>query len=157
MKKPEAGSREALRTIVAEVRTGGRCVMALFAGPRGTGKTMAAEVIARELGVDLLRIDLGAVVSKYIGETEKNLERVFKEAEASGAVLLFDEAEALFGKRSEVKNSHDRFANVEVASLLQRIESFRGIAILATTKRQTIDPAFLRRMRFVLSFPPADD
>ena len=128
-------------------------ISALFAGASGTGKTMAAEVIANELDLALYRIDLSAVVSKYIGETEKNLRRLFDAAESGGAILFFDEADALFGKRSEVKDSHDRFANVETAYLLQRIEGFRGLAILTTSRRQNIDPAFLRRLRFVLSFP----
>ena len=108
---------------------------ALFAGESGTGKTLAAEVLANELGLDLYRIDLAAIVSKYIGETEKNLRRVFDAAEASGAVLLFDEADALFGKRGEVKDAHDRYANLEVAYLLQRMESYRGLAILTTNLR----------------------
>src|SRR4029077_9138824 len=126
---------------------------ALFAGPSGTGKTMAAEVLAGELRLDLHRIDLSAVVSKYIGETEKNLRRVFDAAEHGGAVLLFDEADALFAKRSEVKDSHDRYANVEVGYLLQRIEAFRGLSILTTNMKSTIDQAFLRRIRFIVDFP----
>jgi hypothetical protein len=126
---------------------------ALFAGPSGTGKTMAAEVLAAELDVDLYRVDLAGVVSKYIGETEKNLRRVFDAAEESGAVLFFDEADALFGKRSEVKDSHDRYANVEVSYLLQRMESYRGLAILASNLKGSIDPAFLRRIRYVVNFP----
>jgi hypothetical protein len=128
-------------------------ISALFSGPSGTGKTMAAEVLARDLDLDCFRIDLSAVVSKYIGETEKNLERLFDAAEESGAILLFDEADALFGKRSEVKDSHDRYANVEVAYLLQRMESYRGLAILTTNIRHNLDEAFLRRIRFVVSFP----
>jgi vesicle-fusing ATPase len=128
-------------------------VTALFSGESGTGKTLAAEVIAGELGLDLYRIDLAATVSKYIGETEKNLRRVFAAAEASGAVLLFDEADALFGKRGEVKDGHDRYANLEVAYLLQRMESYRGLAILTTNLRSNVDRAFLRRLRFVVSFP----
>lgn len=131
-------------------------VTALFAGESGTGKTMAAEVVARDLGLDLYRIELSAVVSKYIGETEKNLRRVFDAAEAGGAVLLFDEADALFGKRSEVKDSHDRYANLEVAYLLQRMEHYRGVAILTTNLRSNVDRAFLRRLRFVLQFPFPD-
>ena len=136
--------------------TGGLGVTALFAGPSGTGKTMAAEVIAGSLGLDLYRIDLSAVVSKYIGETEKNLRRVFDAAEAAGAVLLFDEADALFGRRSEVKDSHDRYANLEVAYLLQRMEAYRGLAILTTNLRDNVDPAFVRRIRFVVQLPFPD-
>ncbi|MEM9903918.1 MAG: ATP-binding protein [Cyanobacteria bacterium P01_D01_bin.44] len=128
-------------------------VSALFAGGSGTGKTMAAEVIARELQLDLYRIDLSATVSKYIGETEKNLARVFDAAEAGGTILLFDEADALFGKRSEVKDSHDRHANIEVSYLLQRMESYQGLAILTTNMQDALDPAFLRRLRFIVQFP----
>jgi hypothetical protein len=133
-------------------------ITALFAGPSGTGKTMAAEVLARDLRLSLYRIDLSAVVSKYIGETEKNLRRVFEAAEQGAAVLFFDEADALFGKRSEVKDSHDRYANIEVNYLLQRMESYRGVAVLATNMRSALDQAFLRRLRFVVTFPfPAAD
>lgn len=128
-------------------------ISVLFFGESGTGKTLACEVLARELGLDLYRIDLSTVVSKYIGETEKNLRRVFDAAEDSGAVLLFDEADALFGKRSEVKDSHDRYANIEVGYLLQRMEAYRGLAVLTTNQRAALDPAFLRRLRFVLQFP----
>ena len=128
-------------------------ITALFAGESGTGKTMAAEVIARELRLDLYRIDLAGVVSKYIGETEKNLRRVFDAAEAGGAILLFDEADALFGKRSEVKDSHDRYANVEINYLLQRLEAYRGLAILTTNMKSALDPAFTRRLRFIVDFP----
>jgi ATP-dependent 26S proteasome regulatory subunit len=131
-------------------------ISALFAGPSGTGKTMAAEVLAQELRLDLYRIDLSSVVSKYIGETEKNLRRVFDAAEESGAILLFDEADALFGKRSEVKDSHDRYANIEVSYLLQRMEAYRGLAILTTNLKKALDPAFLRRIRFVVQFPFPD-
>jgi len=131
-------------------------VAALFAGPSGTGKTLAAEVLAEELRLDLFRIDLSQVVSKYIGETEKNLRRIFEAAEAGGAILLFDEADALFGKRSEVKDSHDRYANVEVSYLLQRMEAYRGLAILTTNMRSALDPAFMRRLRFVVDFPFPD-
>ncbi len=131
-------------------------ISALFAGVSGTGKTMAAEVLANELGLDLYRIDLASVVSKYIGETEKNLRRVFDAAESSGAILLFDEADALFGKRSEVKDSHDRYANIEVSYLLQRMEAYRGLAILTTNLKSALDPAFLRRIRFVVQFPFPD-
>jgi hypothetical protein len=128
-------------------------ITALFAGPSGTGKTFAAEVLAAELRLDLFRIDLSQVVSKYIGETEKNLRRLFDAAEGSGAILLFDEADALFGKRTEVKDSHDRFANIEVSYLLQQMEAYRGLAILTTNLKHAIDPAFLRRIRFVVQFP----
>ena len=131
-------------------------ISALFAGPSGTGKTMAAEVLAHELRLDLYRIDLAPVVSKYIGETEKNLRRVFDAAEEGGAILLFDEADALFGKRSEVKDSHDRYANIEVSYLLQRMEAYRGLAILTTNLRSALDQAFLRRLRFVVQFPFPD-
>jgi hypothetical protein len=131
-------------------------ISALFAGASGTGKTMAAEVIARELELDLYRIDLSQVVSKYIGETEKNLRRVFDAAEASGAVLLFDECDALFGKRSEVRDSHDRYANLEISYLLQRMESYRGLAILTTNMKNVLDSAFLRRLRFIVQFPEPD-
>jgi hypothetical protein len=131
-------------------------ISALFAGTSGTGKTMAAEVLANELRLDLYRIDLSSVVSKYIGETEKNLRRVFDAAEESGAILLFDEADALFGKRSEVKDSHDRYANIEVSYLLQRMEAYRGLAILTSNMKQALDPAFLRRIRFIVQFPFPD-
>jgi ATP-dependent 26S proteasome regulatory subunit len=133
--------------------TRGRGISALFSGASGTGKTMAAEVLANALRLDLYRIDLSAVVSKYIGETEKNLRRVFDAAEESGAVLFIDEADALFGKRTEIKDSHDRYANVEVSYLLQRMEQYRGLAILATNLKSHIDQAFLRRLRFIVSFP----
>src|SRR3989440_8648996 len=128
-------------------------ISALFAGDSGTGKTMAAEVIANELRLNLYRIDLSAVVSKYIGETEKNLRRLFDTAEDGGAILFFDEADALFGKRSEVKDSHDRYANIEINYLLQRIEAYRGLAILATNMKSALDQAFMRRLRFVVDFP----
>ena len=131
-------------------------VSALFAGESGTGKTLAAEVLAAELHLDLYRIDLSAVVSKYIGETEKNLRRVFDAAEDGGAVLLFDEADALFGKRSEVRDSHDRYANIEVSYLLQRMEAYRGLAILTTNLKSALDPAFQRRLRFIVHFPFPD-
>ncbi|HEV8250452.1 MAG TPA: ATP-binding protein [Gaiellaceae bacterium] len=140
----------------AERSSRGLGVTALFAGESGTGKTLAAEVLAADLGLDLYRIDLAGTVSKYIGETEKNLRRVFDAAEASGAVLLFDEADALFGKRGEVRDGHDRYANLEVAYLLQRMESYRGLAILTTNLRSNLDRAFLRRLRFVVQFPFPD-
>jgi hypothetical protein len=131
-------------------------ITALFAGASGTGKTMAAEVLANELRLDLYRIDLSQVVSKYIGETEKNLRRIFDTAEDSGALLLFDEADALFGKRTEVRDSHDRYANIEVSYLLQRMEAYRGLAILTTNMKDALDPSFLRRLRFVVQFPFPD-
>ncbi len=131
-------------------------VSALFSGESGTGKTMAAEVLARELALDLYRIDLSAVVSKYIGETEKNLKQVFDAAEEGGVLLLFDEADALFGKRSEVKDSHDRYANIEVSYLLQRMEAFQGLAILTTNSKSALDKSFQRRLRFTVSFPFPD-
>jgi SpoVK/Ycf46/Vps4 family AAA+-type ATPase len=131
----------------------GRGISALFAGPTGTGKTMAAEIVARDLALDLFRIDLSGIVSKYIGETEKNLRRVFDAAERSGAVLFFDEADALFGKRTEIRDSHDRYANIEVNYLLQRMEEYAGLAILATNRRAALDSAFLRRLRFIVEFP----
>lgn len=134
----------------------GRGVSVLLSGPSGTGKTMAAEVIARDLDLDLYRVDLSRIVSKYIGETEKNLRAVFDAAETSGAVLFFDEADALFGKRSEVKDSHDRYANIEVSYLLQRMESYSGLAILATNMKNYFDPSFMRRIRFVIDVPFPD-
>lgn len=131
-------------------------ISALFTGSSGTGKTMAAEVLANELKLDLYRIDLSQMVSKYIGETEKNLRRVFDAAEEGGAILLFDEADALFGKRSEVKDSHDRYANIEISYLLQRMEAYRGLAILTTNMKSALDTAFLRRIRFIVQFPFPD-
>jgi hypothetical protein len=163
--------RDTLREIIAHVRQrakvyetwgfGGKSgrglgITALFAGASGTGKTMAADIIAQELHLDLYRIDLSSIISKYIGETEKNLRRVFDSAEAGGSILLFDEADALFGKRSEVKDSHDRHANIEVAYLLQRMEAYRGLAILTTNLKSSLDQAFLRRIRFVIQFPFPD-
>ncbi|MFD7247294.1 ATP-binding protein [Streptomyces massasporeus] len=179
--EPQAGWRDlvlherqtgVLREIVAHVRQRsvvhqewgfgatlrrGLGVTALFAGGSGTGKTLAAEVMAKELGLDLFVVDLSQVVSKYIGETEKNLRRVFDAAERGGALLLFDEADALFGKRSEVKDSHDRYANLEVSYLLMRMEAYRGLAILTTNMKKALDNAFLRRIRFLVDFPfPAE-
>ena len=166
-----AAQRQILRDIVTHVRhratvydqwgfgdrrARGLGVTALFAGASGTGKTMAAEVIGNELRLDVYRIDLSAVVSKYIGETEKNLRRIFDAAEEGGVVLLFDEADALFGKRSEVKDSHDRYANIEVSYLLQRMENYRGLAVLTTNLKSALDTAFLRRIRFVVQFPFPD-
>ena len=133
--------------------TRGTGITALFSGPSGTGKTLAAEVVASAVGLSLYRIDLSGVVSKYIGETERNLRRVFDAADEGGALLLFDEADALFGKRSEVKDSHDRYANIEVNYLLQRMEDYRGVAVLATNQRNALDQAFLRRLRLVVTFP----
>jgi ATP-dependent Zn protease len=127
-------------------------ISALFAGESGTGKTMAAEVIANDLRLNLYRIDLSAVVSKYIGETEKNLRRLFDAAESGGTILFFDEADALFGKRSEVKDSHDRYANIEINYLLQRMEAYGGLAILATNMKSALDQAFMRRLRFIVNF-----
>ncbi|MFJ9415746.1 ATP-binding protein [Streptomyces sp. NPDC101227] len=137
----------------AKALRSGLGVTALFAGGSGTGKTLAAEVMAKELGLDLFIIDLSQVVSKYIGETEKNLSRVFDAAERGGALLLFDEADALFGKRSEVKDSHDRYANLEVSYLLMRMEAYRGLAVLTTNMKKALDSAFMRRIRFVVDFP----
>jgi AAA+ superfamily predicted ATPase len=131
-------------------------ITALFSGLSGTGKTMAAEVLANELGLDLYKIDLSTVVSKYIGETEKNIRRVFDGAEGGGTILFFDEADALFGKRTEVRDSHDRLANIEISYLLTKMESYRGLAILATNMRNALDTAFLRRIRFVVNFPFPD-
>jgi ATPase family associated with various cellular activities (AAA) len=163
--------REILRDIALQVRerttvyerwgfaargARGLGITALFSGPSGTGKTMAAEVLANELRLDLYCIDLSAVVSKYIGETEKNLRHVFDAAEEGGAILLFDEADALFGKRTEVKDSHDRYANIEVSYLLQRMEAYRGLAILTSNLKSGLDAAFMRRLRFVVQFPFPD-
>lgn len=164
--------RDILREIVAHVRqrakvygswgfaaksNRGLGVSALFAGGSGTGKTMAAEVLARELALDLHAIDLSQVVNKYIGETEKNLRRVFDAAERGGTILLFDEADALFGKRSEVKDSHDRHANIEVSYLLSRMEAYRGLSILTTNQKNALDTAFMRRIRFCIDFQFPDE
>ncbi len=130
--------------------------MVLFAGDSGTGKTMSAEVVARDLGLDLYTVNLATVVDKYVGETEKNLERIFSEADGVNAVLLFDEADALFGKRSEVRDANDRYANIEVAYLLQRMETFDGLAVLATNLRANVDEAFARRLDMVVDFPSPD-
>ncbi len=166
-----AGPSEMLRQIAAHLRhrrtvhetwgfadasARGLGLTALFSGASGTGKTMAAEVLAGWLDLDLFHIDLSSTVSKYIGETEKNLARLFEAAEAGGAILLFDEADALFGKRTEVKDSHDRYANLEVSYLLQRMEAYRGLAILTTNVRSALDLAFLRRIRFIIDFPFPD-
>jgi SpoVK/Ycf46/Vps4 family AAA+-type ATPase len=128
-------------------------LICLFHGPPGTGKTMAARVLAAAIGADLLRVDLSQVVNKYIGETEKNLDRVFDEAEATGAVLFFDEADSLFGKRTEVKDAHDRYANLETAFLLQRLEAHHGVCVLASNLRQNLDDAFTRRIHVIAEFP----
>ncbi len=166
-----ASVREQLRAIAMQVRyraqvhgrggfarrtSGGLGVAALFSGPSGTGKTLAAEIVAGDLGLDLCRVDLSGVVSKYIGETERNLRSVFDAAEAGGVALFFDEADALFGQRGEVRDSHDRYANLEVSYLLQRMERFSGLAILATNMKAHLDAAFLRRLRFVVDFPFPD-
>ena len=140
----------------ADKSSRGLGISALFTGVSGTGKTMSAEVLANDLGLELYRIDLSQVVSKYIGDTQKNLRRVFDGAEESSAILLFDEADALFGKRSEVRDSHDRYANVEISYLLQRMEAYRGLAILTTNMKEALDQAFLRRIRFVIQFPFPD-
>jgi SpoVK/Ycf46/Vps4 family AAA+-type ATPase len=131
----------------------GKGLNALFAGPSGTGKTMGAEVVARDLGLDLYKIDLSTVMSKYVGETEKNLERIFRAARNSNAILFFDEADALFGKRSEVRDAHDRYANVEISYLLQRMEEYDGLVILTSNLSQNMDEAFVRRMHFTVEFP----
>jgi SpoVK/Ycf46/Vps4 family AAA+-type ATPase len=131
----------------------GRSITAMFHGPAGAGKAMAALAIARELDRQVLRIDLSRVASKYIGETEKQINAVFEEATRSGAILLLDEADALFGTRSEVRDSNDRYASIEVSDLLPRIEAYEGIAILTTKARQNLDEAFVRRLRFVIEFP----
>ncbi|MCL4436309.1 MAG: ATP-binding protein [Thaumarchaeota archaeon] len=164
--------KELLRSIIANVRQRYRVyeewgfskgsdrglgITALFSGVSGTGKTMAAEVLADELKLDLFKIDLSMVVNKYVGETEKNLRKIFDAAEDGGAVLFFDEADALFGKRSEVRDSHDRYANIEIGYLLQRMEAYRGLAILTTNMKNAIDTAFMRRIRFVVNFPFPDE
>jgi SpoVK/Ycf46/Vps4 family AAA+-type ATPase len=128
-------------------------ISALFAGNSGTGKTLAAQVIANDLKLELYRVDLSAVVSKYIGETEKNLGRLFDAADDSGAILLFDGADALFGKRSDVKGALDRYANMPIAYLLQRIESYQGLVILSTNSKESLDKAIMRRIRFIVDFP----
>jgi AAA+ superfamily predicted ATPase len=167
-----ADTRAQLAELVAQVRqrptvlgdwgfgarlSGGKGVHALFAGPPGTGKTLAAEVITADLGRRLWRIDLAQIVSKYIGETEKNVERVFRAAAADEVVLFFDEADALFGRRGEVKDSHDRYANQEVCHLLQQMEDYPGVALLATNLPRNLDEAFLRRLQFVVDFPFPDE
>jgi SpoVK/Ycf46/Vps4 family AAA+-type ATPase len=135
----------------------GKGLTILFSGSSGTGKTMAADIIAGELGLNLYKIDLSTVVSKYIGETEKNLSLVFQEAESSHSVLFFDEADALFGKRSDVKDAHDRYANIETGYLLQRMEEYEGIVILATNLQKNMDDAFIRRLQFSINFPSPNE
>ena len=154
----EAGERVAFweRTEARRLFPQGRGLLALFSGSPGTGKTMAAQVIAASLGLDLFRIDLSAVVSKYVGETSQNLERILSRAARMDVVLLFDEADALFGKRTEIRDAHDRFANTDTGYLLQAIENYRGVALLATNKKGNIDSAFIRRIRYVLEFPKPD-
>jgi SpoVK/Ycf46/Vps4 family AAA+-type ATPase len=134
----------------------GKGLSMLYAGPPGTGKTMSAQVVAKELRMELYKIDLSQVVSKYIGETEKNLHEIFGEAQKSGAILFFDETDALFGKRSEVKDAHDKYANIETAYLLQKMEEYEGISVLATNLLNNIDEAFLRRINYVIKFPFPD-
>src|SRR5262249_47748720 len=134
-----------------------RGISALFTGPPGTGKTLAAEVVAGKLELDLYKVDLSGVVSKYVGETEKNLSRIFEEAETSNAILFFDEADALFGKRTKISDAHDRYANIETSYLLQRMEAYEGIVVLATNLRENMDEAFTRRIRFIVEFPFPDE
>ena len=147
-------TRRELTQILQGLRSTADAGVALFSGPSGTGKTIAALVLASELGRQVMRIDLSRVVSKYIGETEKNIDAAFEAAQQSGAVLLLDEADELFGKRTEVKDSNDRYANLEVSYLLQRIEAYEGIVILTSNARQNLDTAFLRRVRYCVEFPP---
>jgi hypothetical protein len=166
-----AQQKEILKEIVLQVRqrnkvyqewgfaarsARGLGISALFTGESGTGKTMASEVLAKALELDLYRIDLSQVINKYVGETEKNLKQIFDAAEDGGSILLFDEADALFGKRSEVRDSHDRYANIEVSYLLQRMEAYRGLAILTTNMKSTMDKAWMRRIRFIVQFPFPD-
>lgn len=154
----EAGEREAVweNESTRRLFPQGKGLMALFSGPPGTGKTMAAQVLAAKLGMELYRIDLSAIVSKYVGETSKNLERILSKAKQINAVLLFDEADSLFGKRTDIKDAHDRYANTDTNYLLQAIESYSGIAILATNKKSNIDSGFIRRLRYVLEFAKPD-
>ena len=148
-----AQALEMLRELAEAVRSRSGSHAAWFFGEGREGKGLAAEALADDLRLDLHRIHLSQVVSKYVGETEKNLRRVFDEAEVGGTVLVFDEADALFGKRTEVKDAHDRYANLEANYAMERIESFRGVAILANDRKEAIDPAFLRRLRFAVDFP----
>jgi SpoVK/Ycf46/Vps4 family AAA+-type ATPase len=155
----EAGERNSLweNETIRRLFPQGRGLMALLSGPSGTGKTMAAQVIANELGLALFRIDLAAVVSKYVGETSRNLERILSRAQNMDVVLLFDEADALLGKRTEIKDAHDRFANTDTNYLLQALESdYQGIALLSTNRKENIDEAFLRRIRYLIEFPKPD-
>jgi SpoVK/Ycf46/Vps4 family AAA+-type ATPase len=147
MKKIAASARH-----IKKSKTGAGIIV-LFAGLPGTGKTQTAKALAAEIGMDLYRIDLSTVVSKYIGETEKNLLRVFETAALKAAILFFDEADALFGKRTKVKNSHDRYTNIEVNYLLQKLEEYSGVAILTTNHKKKLDEALLRRIQFVVEFP----
>ena len=158
----QANMTDMLRQIAAQVKgaqldreegSGSSAVTVLFVGPCETGKSVAARTIARELGLPLHRIDLSQIVSKYIGETEKNLDRIFHAAGRNGGVLFLDEADALFGKRSEVKDAHDRYANVDIDYLLERMEAHDGLIILTTNRKQALDDAFLRRLRFIVEFP----
>jgi len=142
-----------LRWEFAAHRLAATGLRALFVGPSGTGKTMAAQAIATEAALPLYRIDLSRIVNKYIGETEKNLGRLFDAAGSADVILLFDEADALFGRRTEVKDAHDRYASLEISYLLQRLEEFGGVAILTTNRKESIDKGFLRRLHFVISFP----
>ena len=143
-----------ISTHARECRRGGSVAIVLFAGVDSIGKTNAAKVVARDLKRDLYRVNLDGIISKFIGETEKNLNRLFDAAESAGAILFFDEADALFGKRSEVKDSHDRYANIEIGYLLQQLEAFNGVAILATNNEEDTDDSLWRRIRFVVKFPP---
>lgn len=144
-----------LKTICQEFKSG-QGLMCLFSGARGTGQTLAAQAIARQLGLALVHVDLSALVSKYTGQTEKNLQRVFDSANPQDSLLFFDEADALFGKRTEVNDSHDRYANIDTKDLLQRIEAFQGLVILASNMKQALDSAFVRRIRHVIDFPAGD-
>ncbi len=146
------GSRENEKSKIAKKKEKGSGIIALFTGRNEKVKTIAAEVLAKEIQLGIYRIDLSKVVSKYIGETEKNLQRVFDAADITEAILLFDEADALFGKRSEVKDSHDRYSNIEVNYLLQQLERYRGVAILNSKRKTDLDEAFMRRIRFVIHF-----
>jgi SpoVK/Ycf46/Vps4 family AAA+-type ATPase len=153
--RPPGQELDQLRHVIDHVRRG-EGAFVLFEGASGTGKTMATKVVASALGMDLYRVDLASVVNKYIGETEKNLATLLDAAEKANVILLFDEADALFGKRGRVKDSHDRYANIEVSFLLQRMESYEGLAILTTNMKEALDPAFLRRIRFIVGFPYPD-